>query len=80
MDAAAESPDGFVYDATDQLRNDLLTPVTTIAARTQLLARDIRRLPSLPEEERTRLLTGIVAIETAVQSMCAVIDAMRDEN
>jgi signal transduction histidine kinase len=80
MCAADDSPDGFVHDAADQLRHDLLSPLTTISARTQLLARDLRRSPSLAEDERTRMLTGIMAIEAAVQSMCAVIDAMRDED
>ena len=79
MPEADDAPDGFVYDAADQLRHDLLSPLTTISARVQLLARDLRRSPTLAEEERTRMLTGIMAIETAVQAMCAVIDAMRDE-
>ena len=80
MHVEDESPNGFTYDAADQLRHDLLTPLTMISARAQLLARDIRRSPSLHEEERTRMLTGLIAIETAVQSMCAVIDAMRGED
>jgi signal transduction histidine kinase len=79
MPAADKAPDGFVYDAADQLRHDLLSPLTTISARTQLLARDIRRVSSLHEEERTRMLASLTAIETAVQTLCAVIDAMRDE-
>ena len=78
MPEADDAPDAFVYDAADQLRHDLLSPLTTISARTQLLARDLRRSPTLAEEERTRMLSGIVAIETAVQAMCAVIDAMGD--
>jgi signal transduction histidine kinase len=78
MCAADDSPDGVVYNAADQLRHDLLSPLTTISARNQLLARDIRRAPSLPEEERTRMLASLTAIETAVQTLCAVIDAMGD--
>ena len=80
MCAADDSPDGFVYGAGDQLRHDLLSPLTTISARTQLLARDIRRSPSLADEERTGMLTSITAIGSAVQILCAVIDAMRDED
>ncbi len=79
MPAADDAPDGFVYDAADQLRHDLLSPLTTISARAYLLARDIRRSPSLHEEERTRMLMGVSVIETAVQTLCAVVDAMRDE-
>ena len=79
MCAADDSPDGVVYDAADQLRHDLLTPLTTISARTQLLARDLRRSPTLAEEERGKMLASITAIEAAVQTLCAVIDAMGDE-
>ena len=80
MHAADDSPDRFVYDAADQLRHDLLSPLTTISARNQLLARDIRRASSLHEEERTQMLASLAAIETAVQTLCAVIDAMGDED
>jgi signal transduction histidine kinase len=79
MHAADDSPDRFVYDAADQLRHDLLSPLTTITARSQLLARAIRRSPTLTDEERVKMLVGITAIETAVQTMCAVIDAIGDE-
>ena len=80
MCAADDAPDGVAYDAAEQLCHDLLTPVTAISAHAQWLARDIRRSPSLHEEERTRMLTGVMAIEAAVQSLCAVIHAMRDED
>jgi hypothetical protein len=78
MCAADNAPDGFVYDAADQLRHDLLSPLTTISARTYLLARDLRRSPSLAEEERGKMLASITAIDAAVQTLCAVIDAMGD--
>ena len=65
--AADGCPDGFVSDAVDQLRHDLKTPLTTIAARTHLLARGVRRSPSLTTEERARMLAGVVAIEEAVR-------------
>ncbi len=79
MHAADDSPDRFVYDAADQLRHDLLSPLTTLTARSQLLARAIRRSPTLTDEERVKMLVGITAIETAVQTLCAVIDAIGDE-
>jgi signal transduction histidine kinase len=79
MPAADDAPDGLPHGPHDQLRHDLLSPLTTISARTQLLARDIRRASSLHEEERTRMLAGVTAIATAVQTLCAVIDAMRDQ-
>jgi signal transduction histidine kinase len=79
MHAADDSPDRFVYDAADQLRHDLLSPLTTISARAQFLERTIRRSPALADEERVTMLVGITAIEIAVQTMCAVIDGIGDE-
>ena len=73
--AADGSPEGFVYDAVDQLRHDLKTPLTTISARAYLLARSVRRSPSLTPEERSRLLAGVVAIEEAVRAMVITIDS-----
>ena len=74
MPVADDSPDRLVSNAADTLRHDLLSPLTTIQGRTQLLARDIRRSPTLAEDERVKMLASITAIETAVQDMCAVID------
>ena len=76
MRAADDSPDGFVYDAIDQPRHDLKTPLTTISARAYLLGRAIRRSPSLADEERARMLPGVFAIETAVREMVTHIDAV----
>ena len=67
---------GFVHDAADQVRHDLRSPLTTLSARTQLLARDLRGSPTLPEDERVRMLAGITAVEAEVQALCAVIDTM----
>ena len=66
-------------DPFDQLRHDLKTPLTTIHGRAQLLARSVRRSPSLSDAERARLLEGLVAIEAAVRVMVTVIDAMGAE-
>jgi signal transduction histidine kinase len=76
MPAADKAPDGFVYDATEQLRHDLKSPLTTISAHTQLLARLIRRSPSLADEERVKMLASFTAIESTIQAMCAVIDTI----
>ena len=76
MCAADDSPDGLVYDVAGQLRHDLITPLTTISAYSQLLGRSVRRIPSLTDEDRTRLLAGFTAIEVAVQTMCSVIDTI----
>ena len=63
-------------DPLDQLRHDLRSPLTTIRGRAYLLARAVRRAPSLTEEERTRMLAGVAAIEAAVAAMVIVIDGI----
>ena len=60
----------------DRLRHDLRSPLTTIRGRAYLLARAVRRAPSLTEEERARMLTGVAAIETAVATMVTVIEGL----
>jgi signal transduction histidine kinase len=67
---------GFVHDAADQVRHDLRSPLTTISARIQLLARVLRRSPALAEDERVRMLAGITAIAAEVQILGAGIDTM----
>jgi hypothetical protein len=41
-----------------------------------LLARSIRGSPSLSEDERTRMLAGITAIEGAVREMVTVVEGL----
>jgi signal transduction histidine kinase len=76
MCAADDSPDGFVYDALDQLRHDLKTPLTTIYAHAYLLARRVRRSSSLSDGERGTMLEGVATIEEAVRAMVITIDGM----
>jgi K+-sensing histidine kinase KdpD len=80
MPAEDDSPDGFVYDATDQLRHDLKTPLTTIYARAYLLGRAIRHASALSEEERATMLAGVAAVEGAVRAMVITIDAMKGKD
>jgi signal transduction histidine kinase len=63
-------------DPHDRLRHDLRSPLTTIRGRAYLLARAVRRAPSLTEEERTGMLAGVAAIEAAVAAMVVVIDGI----
>jgi hypothetical protein len=76
MCAAGDTSDRFAYDAIDQLRHNLKTPLTTNSAGAYLLARSVRRSSSFSDGERARMLDGMAAIETAVGTMSAVIDAM----
>jgi signal transduction histidine kinase len=61
-------------DPLDRLRHDLRSPLTTIRGRAYLLARAVRRAPSLTDDERTKMLAGVDAIEAAVATMVTVID------
>ena len=63
-------------DHLDRLRHDLRSPLTTIRGRAYLLARAVRRAPSLSEAERTGMLAGVAAIEAAVAAMVVVIDGI----
>jgi signal transduction histidine kinase len=76
MHAEDNAGDGYRLDPLDQLRHDLRSPLTTIRGRAYLLARAVRRAPSLSDDERTRMLDGVTAIETAVAAMVAVIDGI----
>ena len=63
-------------DPLDRLRHDLRSPLTTIRGRAYLLARAVRRAPSLTEDERTGMLAGVAAIEAAVAAMVVVIEGI----
>src|SRR5215218_7226039 len=71
-ETGAERP----IDPLDRLRHDLRSPLTTIGGRAYLLARAVRRAPSLSEDERTRLLASVATIEAAVAEMVVVIDGI----
>jgi hypothetical protein len=79
MQAEDETQAGHPLDPLDLLRHNLRSPLTTIRARAYLLARAVRRAPSLTEEERTRMLAGVAAIEAAVAAMVIVIEGLDDE-
>jgi signal transduction histidine kinase len=74
-DTHAERP----FAPLDRLRHDLRSPLTTIRGRAYLLARAVRRAPSLTDDERTRMLAGVAAIEAAVAAMVVVIDGFDDK-
>ena len=76
MHAEDETHAGRPLHSLDQLRHDLRSPLTTIRGRAYLLARAVRRAPSLTDEERTRMLTGVAAIEAAVAAMVVVIEGI----
>ena len=61
-------------DPHAQMRHDLKTPLTTIRARAQLLARAIRRSSSLTELERGAWLDSLAIIDVAVRAMVPRID------
>ena len=76
MHAEDETDAEHPLDPLDRLRHDLRSPLTTIRGRAYLLGRAVRRAPSLSEDERTGLLAGVAAIETAVAERVVVIDGI----
>ena len=66
-------------EAREQLRHDLISPLTAISGRAQLLARMIQRSSSLTEPERISMLGGLSSIEAAVRSLVTRIDAFGRE-
>ena len=66
-----DAPTAGPEDARDRRRHELLTPLTVIRGRAFLLARAVRRSPTLGDEERERLLAGLAAIEEAVDRAAA---------
>jgi hypothetical protein len=67
-------------EARDQLRHDLISPLTTISGRAQLLARMIQRSSGLTEPERSTLLGGLSTIEAAVRTLVTRVDAYGRED
>ena len=63
----------------NKLRHDLKTPLTTIRSRAYLLARTVRRSRSLTEEEQSRILEGLAAIDAAVAAMVVIIDDIQGD-
>jgi hypothetical protein len=76
MRSVDDGSPGFPADTRDQWRHDLKTALTTISGRAQLLARAIRRSPSLTEQERDKMLQDLATIEAAVRVMVARIDVI----
>jgi hypothetical protein len=69
MPAESRSP-----DSVDQFCHDVKTPLTTIRARAQLLARAIRRSSALSAEEQDKLVAGLSSIDNAVLQVVSRID------
>ena len=63
-------------EARDRLQHDLISPLTTISGRAQLLARMIRRSATLTEPERSTLLNGLATIEAAVRVQLTCIETL----
>jgi signal transduction histidine kinase len=66
-------------ETRDQLQHDLKTPLTTISARAQLVARMVRRASALTELERGAMLDSLGAINAAVAAMVVTIDGIGRE-
>jgi hypothetical protein len=64
------------HDAVDQRCHDVISSLTAIQGRAQLLARMVRRASTLTLGERDRMLDGLAAIEAAVSTGVTHIDAL----
>ncbi|MFT4037210.1 MAG: hypothetical protein QM692_03445 [Thermomicrobiales bacterium] len=79
METIMEVPDCAQPTATaaidfGDLRHDLMNPLATIRGRAQLLVRAIERSNTIDDDERTRLLRGLAAIELAVLTAVNVLE------
>jgi hypothetical protein len=76
MSRGEDSPPEHATAERDRRRHELISPLTTILGRAQLLARMVRRSPSLAESERRAMLDGLVIVEAAVLELVGRIDAL----
>jgi hypothetical protein len=66
-------------DRRDRFRHELISPLTTIYGRAQLLARTVRRSSMLTDDEQATLLAGLAMIEEAVRAVVTSIDSFDDD-
>ena len=65
-----------------QLRHDLLSTLTIVCGRTQLLQRQLRRMDGFSDGDRQRLEAGLAMILTAARTLGASIEhlpALRED-
>ncbi len=67
------SPD---FDAQERLQYTLLTPLTTVRGRAQLLARRVERLDGLDADQRAWLIHCAATIDAAVIELVAQIRSL----
>ena len=60
----------------DRLRHDLLTSLTVIATRTELLRRQVLRAEGLTTPERDQLLAGLAAAKVATERLHEQLEAL----
>ncbi len=71
---APNAPDGLAE--TDHLRHELLTPVTIISGRTQLLLRQLIRMDGMATGDRQRLEAGLDEILQSAHRLAVRIDEL----
>lgn len=76
MSPGDDTPPDGPSDALAQLHHELKTPLTVAHARAQLVARMVRRSPSLTEPERGAMLASLAALELALRAMLPLIDGI----
>ncbi len=73
-DSDLTSPD---LDALERLQYTLLTPLTTVRGRAQLLARRVERLDGIDADQRTWLLHCAATINAAVTDLVTQIRSLQ---
>ena len=64
----------------DQLQHDLVSTLTIISGRAQLLSRVVLRSSAMTDVERGAMLEGLAIIQEAVRAHAARIEALRRDS
>jgi hypothetical protein len=75
MFSEAAHPDPIAM-ARDLLRYHVLSPLTVISVRTELLQRIVQQTPGLNDLERSALLNGLAAILASAQELGSSLDVV----
>jgi nitrogen-specific signal transduction histidine kinase len=80
MPESKHKQDALPAESFEQLRHDLLNPLSTIRGRAQLMTRAIERSSSMNDSDRDRLLRGLTAISQAVFAAVEVLERADPRN
>jgi hypothetical protein len=76
MPAENRVPDSLPLSPVEVFRSRAMGALTTITARTEMLARRIERSSDLDAAERDNILRSLRSIEAAAKDLVALVDGM----